>query len=134
MLVVAPPVTEAFQEHMALCLALRIPFFFVITKTDLGFYDSQETMAQLQKAMRNQGCLKNLILFENDKDEVPINDAGIVPVFMVSCVTGEGLDGLTNFIRNLVPVESTPADSDPDSCLFQIDETFRYAEQIDDVK
>uniref|UniRef100_V9IM21 GTP-binding protein 1 n=1 Tax=Apis cerana TaxID=7461 RepID=V9IM21_APICE len=54
-------------------------------------------------------------------------ESDIIPVFNVSCVTGEGLEDLTNFIKNLSPYNVNSADSDSESCLFQIDETFRVA-------
>ncbi|XP_011879422.1 PREDICTED: GTP-binding protein 2 [Vollenhovia emeryi] len=127
MLVVAPPLNEASQEHMALCLALKLPFFIVVNKIDLGFCDMSETLAQLENAMMTQGYSKQLILFSNN--DIPSWDytSNVIPVFSVSCVTGEGLEELTMFIKNLSPYETNSIDSDPESCLFQIDETFRVA-------
>lgn len=126
MLVVAPPLSEASQEHMALCLALKLPFFIVVNKIDLGFCDMSETLTQLENAMLTQGYPKQLILFSNN--DIPSWDytSDVIPVFSVSCVTGEGLEELTMFIKNLSPYETSSIDSDPESCLFQIDETFRY--------
>ncbi|XP_012522961.1 LOW QUALITY PROTEIN: GTP-binding protein 2 [Monomorium pharaonis] len=126
MLVVAPPLNEASQEHMALCLALKLPFFIVVNKIDLGFCIS-ETLVQLKNAMMTQGYPKQLVLFSNN--DIPSWDytSDVIPVFSVSCVTGEGLEDLTMFIKNLSPYETNSIDSDPESCLFQIDETFRVA-------
>ncbi|KAL0120959.1 hypothetical protein PUN28_008581 [Cardiocondyla obscurior] len=127
MLVIAPPLNEASQEHMALCLALKLPFFIVVNKIDLGFCDMSETLVQLENAMMTQGYPKQLILFS--KNDIPSWDytSDVIPVFSVSCVTGEGLKELTIFIKNLSPYETNSIDSDPESCLFQIDETFRVA-------
>ncbi|KAL6260780.1 hypothetical protein P5V15_008305 [Pogonomyrmex californicus] len=127
MLVIAPPLNDASQEHMALCLALKLPFFIVINKIDLGFCDMSETLAQLGNAMVTQGYPKQLVLFSNN--DIPSWDytSDVIPVFSVSCVTGEGLEDLTVFIKNLTPYEMNSIDSDPESCLFQIDETFRVA-------
>ncbi|TGZ53677.1 GTP-binding protein 2 [Temnothorax longispinosus] len=127
MLVIAPPLNEASQEHMALCLALKLPFFIVVNKIDLGFCDMSETLAQLENAMMTQGYPKQLILFSNN--DIPSWDytSNVIPVFSVSCVTGEGLEELTMFIKNLSPYETNSIDSDPESCLFQIDEMFRVA-------
>lgn len=130
MLVVAPPLNDAAQEHMALCLALRLPFFIVVTKIDLGFSDYRQTLEQLETAVRSQGCDKQLILFNNNNintEEVNNYQGNVIPVFTVSSVTGIGLDSLTRFIRDLLPAETLALDSDPGSCLFQIDETFRVA-------
>jgi len=130
MLVVAPPLNEASQEHMALCLALKLPFFIVVNKIDLGFCDMSETLVQLENAMMTQGYPKQLILFSNN--DIPSWDytSDVIPVFSVSCVTGEGLEELTMFIKNLSPYETNSIDSDSESCLFQIDETFRYVQLV----
>ncbi|XP_029660046.1 GTP-binding protein 2 [Formica exsecta] len=127
MLVVAPPLNEASQEHMALCLALKLPFFIVVNKIDLGFCDMSETLVQLEDAMMTLGYPKQLLLFSNN--DIPSWDctSDVTPVLSVSCVTGEGLEELTAFIKNLAPYEMNSIDSDPESCLFQIDETFRVA-------
>lgn len=127
MLVVAPPLNEASQEHMALCLALKLPFFIVVNKIDLGFCDMSETLVQLEDAMMTQGYPKQLVLFSNNDITSWDYTSDVIPVFSVSCVTGEGLEELTAFIKNLAPYEMNSIDSDPESCLFQIDETFRVA-------
>lgn len=124
MLVVAPPMNEASQEHMALCLTLGLPFFIVVNKIDLGFYSISETTNQLENAINAQGYCKQLIMYNNGQMSWNY-ESDIIPVFNVSCVTGEGLEDLTNFIKNLSPYNVNSADSDPESCLFQIDETFR---------
>lgn len=125
MLVIAPPMNDASQEHMALCLALKLPFFIVVNKIDLGFCDMSETLLQFENAIRTQGYSKQLVLFSNN--EIPWDyTSDVIPVFNISCVTGEGLDELTTFIKNLAPYEMNLIDSDPESCLFQIDETFKY--------
>lgn len=126
MLVVAPPMNEASQEHMALCLTLGLPFFIVVNKIDLGFHSISETINQLENAINAQGYCKQLIMYNNSQMSWNY-ESDIIPVFNVSCVTGEGLEDLTNFIKNLSPYNVNSADSDSESCLFQIDETFRVA-------
>lgn len=125
MLVVAPPMNEASQEHMTLCLTLGLPFFIVVNKIDLGFCSTPETVNQLQSAISTQGYSKQLVMYKDG--QIPWDyESDAVPVFNVSCVTGEGLDDLTNFIKNLSPHDVNSTNSDSESCLFQIDETFRY--------
>ncbi|XP_029053158.2 GTP-binding protein 2 [Osmia bicornis bicornis] len=126
MLVVAPPMNEASQEHMALCLTLGLPFFVVVNKIDLGFYSIPETINQLENAINAQGYSKQLVTYNNSQMTWDY-ESNIVPVFNVSCVTGEGLENLTNFIKNLSPHDVNSIESDSESCLFQIDETFRVA-------
>ena len=125
MLVVAPPVNEVFQEHMAICLALGLQFFIVVTKVDLGYCDLCETLNQLKNVARTQGCLKSFILGSNNNENTHNNGSDVIPVFAVSCVSGIGLKELTRFIKDLLPIEDIAPDLDADSCLFQIDETFR---------
>ncbi|XP_063978919.1 GTP-binding protein 2 isoform X1 [Diachasmimorpha longicaudata] len=127
MLVVALPLNEVAQEHMALCLALHLPFFIVVTKTDLGLCDHRQTLMQLEIAVRAQGCHKELVLCSNNNDLPQDYESSVIPVFTVSSVTGTGLEELTNFIRDLSPSESSNDDAEPGTCLFQIDETFRVA-------
>ncbi|KAK0083406.1 hypothetical protein PV325_008831 [Microctonus aethiopoides] len=127
MLVVAPPLNEAAQEHMALCLALRLPFFIVVTKIDLALPDHRQILNQLANAVHAQGCDKKLILFSNNNNKLSMDYESIIPVFTVSSVTGAGLDELTQFIRELSPSESSQMKIESGSCLFQIDETFRVA-------
>ncbi|KAG7188359.1 hypothetical protein KM043_008014 [Ampulex compressa] len=126
MLVVSPPMNEASQEHMALCLALRLPFFVVVNKIDLGVCNAAETLNQLENAVRAQGYHKQLMLV-NGSEMSWDYESDVIPIFKVSCVTGEGLDILTDFIKNLLPYEVNGRESDSESCLFQIDETFRVA-------
>lgn len=124
MLVVAPPVTEVVQEHMALCLALDLPFFVVITKVDLRFCNPSEIIAELKNMAQSQNFKKDFVLHtEIDGNIHNINN--IISVFTVSSVTGAGLNDLTNFIRDLSPTETITSNSNSDSCLFQVDETFR---------
>lgn len=124
MLVVAPPMNEASQEHMALCLTLGLPFFIVVNKIDLGFCSMPETINQLNSAISGQGYSKQLMMYNNC--QVPWDyESDVIPIFTVSCVTGEGLEDLTNFIKNLSPHDVNFTYSDSESCLFQIDETFR---------
>lgn len=126
-LVIAPPLNEASQEHMALCLTLRLPFFIVLNKYDLGIYDTHNILIQLESAIQAHGYSKQLLLYNNNNNISQYYDTDVIPVFTVSCVTGKGLGELTSFIRNLSPSEADATDSDPESCLFQIDETFRVA-------
>ncbi|XP_008547414.1 GTP-binding protein 2 [Microplitis demolitor] len=126
MLVVAPPLNEAAQEHMALCLALRLPFFIVVTKIDLGFCE-RKTLEQLESAVRSQGCDETLVLMNGMETRTRTLDYGSqIPVFTVSSVTGAGLEDLTQFIREL-PSESESLEMETGECLFQIDETFKVA-------
>lgn len=127
MLVVAPPVNEVSQEHMAICLALGLPFFIVVNKIDLGYCDTSETMNQLENAVRAQGYSKQLITHNNNSQMSWDYESDVIPIFNVSCVTGDGLQELTTFIKNLTPYDVNATDSDSESCLFQIDETFRVA-------
>ncbi|XP_066585276.1 GTP-binding protein 2 [Prorops nasuta] len=126
MLVIAPPLNEASQEHMALCLTLGLPFFIVVNKADLNYCNIQETIEHLSNAIQGQGYTKQLVLYDNTK-RMWNYESDIIPVFNVSCVSGEALSILTDFIKDLSPSESGYVQTDSESCLFQIDETFRVS-------
>ena len=125
-LVVAPPVNEVVQEHMVLCQALRLPFFVVVTKVDLGYCKPRDIISQLEIIARMSDCNYNFDFYDQCSCKRWKRDFNFIPVFPVSCVSGEGVKSLIHFIKDLLPLESAKSDSSRNSCLFQIDEMFRY--------
>ncbi|XP_039282850.1 GTP-binding protein 2 isoform X2 [Nilaparvata lugens] len=120
------------QEHLALALALDVPFFIVVTKTDL--VAPTEAVLCLKALLNAIGCSKTAMIV-NDLDDVI--EAGssqmsenVVPIFCVSSVNGQGLDLLTRFLHVLPPGISLKEKErlEQERCEFQIDETFRVPE------
>ncbi|BAM79763.1 conserved GTP binding protein of unknown function [Cyanidioschyzon merolae strain 10D] len=95
------------QEHFAIALALKIPVFVVFSKSDLAPANvAEHTISVMTRMLKSSGARKIPVLV-NSLDEVSIcarnipNDR-MVPMFVVSNVTGAGLDLLRAFL-NLLP-------------------------------
>eukprot|EP00835_Amoeboradix_gromovi_P002325 NODE_130_length_18488_cov_0.389961.p2 type:complete len:412 gc:universal NODE_130_length_18488_cov_0.389961:9609-10844(+) len=122
------------KEHLGLTLLLNIPSIIVITKIDMAPPDIlKQTINQLQKILKSSGCRKlpMFIRTNNDVIKVALNFTGserICPVFMVSNVTGEGIDLLKLFL-NILPstqILHTPSQSfeNTSSVSYEITESF----------
>lgn len=116
------------KEHLAVALALRVPVFVVVTKTDLcpeHVYD--QTIDHLHKILKSPGARKIPVLVKS-MDEVTlgaqniVNDR-VVPIFSLSNVTGDGLSLLRSFL-NLVPSRRNWHQHRDSPAEFCIDETF----------
>ena len=95
------------KEHLGLTLLLNIPSIIVITKIDMAPENVlKSTVNQLQKILKSQGCRKLPIFVRNNQDviKVALSFTGerVCPIFMVSNVTGEGIDLLRLFL-NILP-------------------------------
>ncbi|KAJ1503003.1 Short integuments 2, mitochondrial [Coelomomyces lativittatus] len=98
------------KEHLGLSLALGVPVMIVITKIDMCPTPVlQETVTQLLKIVKSKGCRKLPMFIRNMEDVVKVASLfvsdRICPIFLVSNVTGEGLNYLRQFI-NLLPLMS----------------------------
>jgi len=99
-------VSRMTKEHLGITLALKIPFFVVVTKIDMcpeNVY--KETMEKLGKALK-VGDANRKTIFVKDNEELQVCANGIetnriCPVFSVSSVTGDGMDKLIKFISLL---------------------------------
>ncbi|XP_034233745.1 GTP-binding protein 2 [Thrips palmi] len=120
------------REHLALAVALDVPFFVVITKTDLVSPD--DAISSLGCVLKSAGCRKVPLIVQNEDDVMTAGSNqmadNIVPIFCVSNVTGNGLQLLTRFLHVLPPGVSVKEKDrlEQEPCEFQIDETFRVPE------
>lgn len=120
------------REHLALAVALDVPLFVVVTKTDLGYPD--ETLACLHGLLSSAGCRRVPLVVKNEDDVITAGSNqladNVVPIFLVSSVTGNGLDLLTRFLYVLPPGISYKEKErlEQERCEFQIDECFRVPE------
>ena len=95
------------KEHLGLALALRVPVFVVLTKTDMCPAPVlKDTLAQLKRLLKGPGC-RMVPLVVRTMDDVVVcarNMVGerIAPIFCVSSVTGTHLGLLRRFL-NLLP-------------------------------
>lgn len=97
------------HEHLAIAVALNVPFFIVITKIDL--VDPSHTLQNLESFLKQVGS-RRVPLIVNTIDDVITAGANqlkenVVPIFCVSSVTGDGLELLTKFLYVLPPGNSS---------------------------
>ncbi len=99
-------ISRMTREHLGVTLALKIPFFVVLTKMDMcpdNIY--KETLDSLLKILKGGGVNRKPIIIRSEED-VPAGAEGlgsdrICPIFSCSCVTGEGMDKIVKFISLL---------------------------------
>ncbi len=94
------------KEHIGLAEVLKIPMFFVITKIDLAPYRLKPVLEDLTKLLKSPGLSKIPFVIKTFDDVVVaarrVSSRRIAPIFIVSNVTGEGLEFLYTFL-NLIP-------------------------------
>ena len=94
-------VTRMTREHIFLCVVLNIPFCIVISKIDIvknrkNILDN--TVEDVKKICKLPGIRKVIYKVKN-KDDVVLciknsDNKSLVPMFMISNVTGEGIEEL----------------------------------------
>lgn len=99
-------ISKMTKEHLGITLALKIPFFIVITKIDMCpenvFKDTLDTLVKILKS----NYVNRVPFIFNEKDNMEkiaqnlISDR-ICPIFCVSSVSGNGLSTLTKFMSLL---------------------------------
>jgi GTPase len=94
------------KEHILLCITLNISFIIVVTKIDICENRQnvlKETMDGIKKFLNHPG-IKRLPFVIKDNDDISLANKhiysdSIIPIFMVSNVTGIGLDKLKTFLN-----------------------------------
>ena len=94
------------KEHILLCLTLKIPFIFVISKIDIckdrkNIID--ETVTSINKTLKHP-IVRRMPLYVKNTDDIllaikNVYNMSVVPIFYTSTVTGEGIDLLKNFLN-----------------------------------
>lgn len=105
-------VNDMTKEHMFLCMSLKIPFVFVVTKLDICKDREKilkETMVGIKKLIKMPGIRRIPIVVESMEDVITcakrIDTYAVVPIIRISNVTGMGLPFLKQFL-NLVPIRN----------------------------
>ncbi len=101
-------VLQMTKEHLGLVVALKIPFFIIITKIDITPKEILErTITDIKKILKIPGVSKIPIIVRDTDDTViaalKLKDRFVVPIFLISSTTGEGLDQLIHFLQ-LLPI------------------------------
>jgi len=113
------------KEHLAIALALSVPVIVAITKIDMTPANVlQDTIKQVVKILKSPGCRKTPVFVKSAEQAVELSRAftteRLCPIFLLSNVTGEGLDHLRLFL-NLVP------SSEGDEHKFTTDSPLEYS-------
>ena len=102
-------VLKMTREHIFLCKTLHIPFCIVITKIDMvqdRLNVLQETIDSINKIIKSPGLRRTPIKVKTSEDIVRcimnIQTETIVPIFLISNTTLEGIPHLHKFL-NLTP-------------------------------
>ncbi|KAL1503632.1 hypothetical protein AB1Y20_012107 [Prymnesium parvum] len=105
-------------EHMFLCKTLNVPFGIVVTKTDMmkdKLNVLEDTLASIMTLLKKPLMRRIPIKIKNPTDIIRcaqnIHSEAIVPIFMVSNVTMEGIAELHTFL-NLLPKRVLPPQTD----------------------
>ncbi len=120
-------VLQMTKEHLGLVIALKIPFFILLTKVDIAPDNIRKrTITDLKKLLKIPGVSKVPIIVKNMDDIVisvkNIVNKAIVPIFRVSAVKGDGLDLFRTFLK-LLPMHP-PRDTKDQGFRAYIDDIF----------
>ncbi|KAH8828469.1 GTP-binding protein 1 [Flagelloscypha sp. PMI_526] len=113
------------KEHLAIALALNVPVVVCVTKIDMTPRNVlNETVSQLVKILKSPGCRKTPVFVKSAETAIELSGVfardRLCPVFLLSNVTGEGLDFLRTFL-NLLP------SSEADSEKFAVDQPLEFS-------
>lgn len=119
------------KEHLGLAMALKVPTFVIVNKTDVCLpFVIDQTLRLLERLLKSPGCNKVPVIVRTEDDVIVAATNFITnqvtPVFTASCVTGENLDLVKRFL-NLVPPARSPLDQEKlaqEFAEYQIDEIF----------
>lgn len=119
------------REHLGIVLALRIPVFFVVTKIDATpAHVLQATLGSLAALLRRPGVRRRPFRVRSRADALAAARGmashaadALAPVFLSSCVTGEGLDLLRLFV-DLLPIRRDWAAEALKPAVLVVDEAF----------
>ncbi len=98
----------SFREHLGMAVALRIPVFVVVTKVDMAPPEVLgRTLRDIEAYLKLPGVNKIPFVVKSPGDAAVaarnMPHGRVAPIFLVSNVTGEGLDLLKSFINMLPP-------------------------------
>ena len=121
-------ISKNTKEHIFLCITLKIPFIFVISKIDLckerkNILD--ETIQGINKLLKHPSVRRLPLHIKTNEDIILVSkniySNSITPIFQTSNVTGEGLDKLRLFLNIIV---ERPKTSEESNVLYFVDNIF----------
>lgn len=118
------------REHLGLTMALKLPFFIVVTKVDLAPPNvRKETIARISRILKSANVRKMPYMIRDEEGVINCTKqmgegTRVVPIFQISNVTGEGLPALRLFL-NLLPSKRQWSTLRDDKFEFYIDDVFQ---------
>merc|ERR1711962_1380971 len=96
------------QEHLGIAIALEVPFFVVVTKTDATTPERlKKTQDSVTSTLKSAGASKVPLVVKSSDDCITAASNqlknNIVPIFCVSSVEGTGLERVKQFLHLLPP-------------------------------
>jgi GTPase len=94
------------KEHLGLALALKIPVVIIVTKVDICPENVlKQTLEDIQRILKVRGVRKMSMIVKNEEDMITciknIHNDRIVPIFLLSSVTGKHVDLLRQVRINM---------------------------------
>lgn len=96
-------ISKMTKEHLGISLAIKLPFFVVMTKLDMvEKVVSDKTIEELKSLLKTNAVNRKPVMVTNDSEIQICADAlvsdRICPIFVVSSVSGENIERLSKFI------------------------------------
>ena len=114
-------------EHLKVVVGLKLPMIFVITKIDLAPHKTRKIVEDIQSLVKLPKINSIPFLVKNMDDVVVASKVmvtgRITPIFLVSNVTGEGLNLLQSFL-NLLPQRTRWSEEVKKPFLMYVDDIF----------
>lgn len=118
----------SFREHLGIAVALKIPVFMVVTKIDMAPKEVlKRSLSNAFNILKMPGVNKVPFIVKDRNDVIlaakHMPHGKVAPTFLVSNVTGEGLDLLKEFL-NLLPRRMDWREKANEPFLLYVDEKF----------
>lgn len=99
-------ISKMTKEHLGISLAIKLPFFVVMTKVDMvEKVVTEKTIEELKGLLKTNVVNRKPFLITKDEEVETAAQAimtdKICPIFTISSVSGENIDKLTKFIYML---------------------------------
>lgn len=121
----------SFREHLGIAIALKIPVFMVVTKIDMTPKEVlKRSLSKAFSILKMPGVNKVPFIVKDKNDIIlaakHLSHGRIAPTFLISNVTGEGLDLLKEFL-NLLPKRIEWKERAGEPFLLYVDEKFNVS-------
>jgi len=124
-------ISKMTKEHLGISLALKLPFFVVVTKIDMTPSEVVDNTLKTLHKLLTASSVNRKPLIVNSKEDIEISANAMVsdricPIFQISSVSGTGVPELTNFIYKLKTrnLQNASIGSIDDPSEFDIHEKF----------